>query len=87
MIPPDLVNGLFEFIGANFTFKSAMRVVRDRGYAGIYPGAVLFFTSWGFWNLYYYPHLGQVFSFLGGVALVITNVMWVTAMLWYGRKR
>jgi hypothetical protein len=84
---PDLINGIFEGIGAIFTWANAMRVVRDRGYAGIYLPAVVFFTSWGIWNLAYYPHLGQWFSLAGAYALVAGNACWIAAMLKFGRKQ
>lgn len=84
---PDLLNGLFEFGGSLLTWVSAYRVYRDRGYAGIYLPAVVFFWMWGGWNLYYYPHLGQMWSFLGGCSLVAANATWAALMCHYGRKR
>jgi hypothetical protein len=41
------------------------------------------FTAWGFWNLFYYPHLGQWWSFTGGLAIVAANALWVALMLKY----
>lgn len=83
---PDVINGLFEFLGSLMTWQSVVRVYRDRGYAGIYPPAVVFFLSWGMWNLFYYPHLGQWWSFHGGLSLVFANIAWVALMVRYGRK-
>lgn len=84
---PDLINGLFEFVGAGMTWMTAWRVYRDRGYAGVWFPAVAFFTCWGGWNMYYYPHLGQFWSMAGGAALVSANLCWIGLMLFYGRKR
>ncbi len=83
---PDLINGLIEFPGSLFTWQNTVRVWKDRGYAGLYLPAIIFFMSWGAWNLYYYPSLGQWWSFLGGLSLVVANVSWVASMVWFGRK-
>jgi len=83
---PDIINGIFEIIGSVFTWMNVYRVHKDRGYAGIYVPAAAFFFSWGFWNLYFYPHLDQWFSFAGGVSLVGANLAWLGAMFKYGRK-
>lgn len=83
---PDQINGLFELTGAVLTAKNFLRVLEDKGHAGIYPPAVVFFTLWGLWNLFYYPSLGQAWSFFGGVILVISNLFWLGAMIYYGRR-
>lgn len=87
MISPDLANGLFEFGGSIFTWLNVRQVHRDRGYAGIYLPGIVFFTSWGVWNLYYYPHLGQWWSFTGGLSIVTANCFWIGSMVYWGRKR
>lgn len=84
---PDFVNGVFEFVGSGLTWMNVRRVYVDRGYAGIYAPAVVFFMSWGLWNLFYYPSLSQWWSFAGGLSLVAANLCWVGAMRYYGRKR
>ncbi len=83
---PDLINGLFEILGSAFTWMNVRQVARDKGYAGLFLPSIVFFMSWGAWNLFYYPHLGQWWSFVGGVSLVAANVSWVALMLRYGRK-
>ena len=83
---PDILNGTFELIGSLLTWLNVYRVYRDQGYAGLHPAAVVFFWSWGGWNLYYYPHLHQWWSFAGGLSLVVANTSWIGMMRWYGRK-
>ena len=48
--------------------------------------ATTFFTSWGYWNLYYYPHLDQWWSFAGGVLIVVANTLWIGMMIYYIRQ-
>ncbi|KKL71436.1 hypothetical protein LCGC14_2094960, partial [marine sediment metagenome] len=48
----------------------------------------VFFTAWGYWNMFYYPHLGQWFSFFGGFAIVFVNTVWIVLAITYtGRRR
>lgn len=86
LVTPDQINGLIEFIGSGFTWMNVRRVIYAQGYEGLYLPAIIFFMSWGAWNLYYYPSLGQWWSFAGGLSLVCANVAWVGGMMWYGRK-
>lgn len=81
-----MINGGFELVGSAMTWMNVRQVWKDRGYAGVYPPAILIFFSWGFWNLYYYPHLGQWASFVGGVSLVTANLLWLIGMVRFGKK-
>ncbi len=81
----DLINGSFEFIGAAMYVLTIRRLLRDKKYRGVSPWPVAFFSSWGAWNLIYYPSLGQWFSFAGGVALVLVNCVQLYLM-WRYRK-
>ena len=59
---------------------------RDKKVRGVKILPSVFFTSWGIWNLYYYPHLGQWLSFAGGLAIVWANLTWVGLALYYSHK-
>lgn len=74
---PDLVNGAFELTGGVVCWLNVKRLLRDRSVQGVDWRVSAFFSAWGFWNLFYYPQLGQWASFAGGVALVIANTTWV----------
>jgi hypothetical protein len=82
----DIFNGIFEFGGALLTCLSIRRLLIDRAVAGVSWLPTAFFTAWGFWNLYYYPSLGQMFSFAGGAALVLANAVNVGLLLRFGGK-
>jgi hypothetical protein len=81
----DLVNGGFELLGGLAVAQSCLRLARDKQVRGVSVLHMGFFTAWGFWNLAYYPSLGQWLSFAGGVGVVATNSLYV-AMLVYYRK-
>lgn len=83
MNSPDVVNGAFEMLGAVAIWGNVRRILRDKMLKGVDWRVTLFFSAWGYWNLFYYPHLGQWFSFAGGLALVAGNTVWVALALKY----
>lgn len=82
---PDVINGAFECLGAPFIVLSILRLARDKRVAGVSWLHAAFFAAWGYWNLFYYPHLGQWFSFAGAVLIVIANSAWLAQLIWYTR--
>lgn len=82
----DLVNGAFEFIGGLFLWTNVIRLYTDKELKGVNIMPVVFFSSWGYWNLYYYPSLDQWASFVGGLNIVIPNTIWALLAIYYRRK-
>lgn len=82
---PDVINGLFEFVGSVMLWRNVLQLHRDKMVRGVHWTATGFFMAWGYWNLFYYPHLGQWWSFWGGVSIVTANTVWLAQMLYYGR--
>lgn len=83
----DIINGLFEAFGSVAVFLSCLRLIKDKQVKGISVMTVIFFTSWGFWNMFYYPSLGQMFSSLAAVSVCLMNSFWVFLLIKYrGRK-
>lgn len=80
---PDVVNGTLEACGALFIMLNVQRLLVDKQVKGVSWIAVGFFTVWGGWNLFYYPHLGQWLSFVGGVAVVAANAVWLALLLYF----
>lgn len=83
---PDMINGLFEACGSVAIFAHCHRLWKDKQVRGASWLATAFFTAWGFWNLYYYPHLDQWWSFAGGIGIATANLLWVGMMVYYIRK-
>jgi len=81
----DLINGGFEIFGGAAMALNVLKLYKDKKTRGVNWSTQVFFTSWGFWNLYYYPSLGQWVSFLGGLSLVIANAFYI-ALMWRYRK-
>ena len=85
MILADLTNGAFELLGGIMLLNNCRAVWRDKAVAGVSILSTAFFTAWGIWNLYYYPSLDQWFSFAGGLAIVISNLLWVALLIRYSK--
>ena len=62
------------------------RLHLDKMVRGVAAAPIAVFSTWGIWNLYYYPHLEQWVSFAAGVLLAVGNTTWVIQMIHYGRK-
>lgn len=84
---PDMINGLFELVGSIFLLFNVFQMMKDKELKGTSITPVIFFTSWGFWNLYFYPSVGAYWSFLGGICVVCVNTLWMCLTFYYMRKR
>lgn len=82
----DLLNGLFESLGGFFIFLSCWKLLKQKKVRGVSVYHISYFTAWGFWNLYYYPFLGQWTSFVGGMLVVLVNIFWLGLLVFYIRK-
>lgn len=87
MIRPDLINGVFEATGSVAVWANVRRLYRDKIIKGVCWQPMVFFSSWGVWNLYYYPHLGQWLSFLGGISIALANIVWTAMAVYYLRRK
>jgi len=79
----DLINGSFELSAGIFCLINVFKLIKDKEIRGISWIPTMFFTAWGVWNLYYYPSLGQMFSFYGGMSVVTVNAIWLILVYYY----
>jgi hypothetical protein len=84
---PDLINGVFEALGSVATWMNVTRLYRDKQVMGVNWELSLFWTNWSMWNIYYYPHLHQWFSFGGGISIAVANTVWAGLAMYYGLRR
>lgn len=82
----DFLNGLFELAGGLFILISVLKLHREKKARGISYIHVGYFTAWGYWNLYYYPHLNQWLSFVGTISIVAINTFWLVQLIYYTIK-
>lgn len=83
---PDLINGIFEAIGGLMLWRNCVALRRDKEVKGCNISTVVFFNLWGIWNLFYYPALGQIASFIGGLVIASANTAWVFLAMHYSRR-
>ncbi len=84
---PDVVNGCYEGFGGLMMLLNCYRLYKDKQVKGVSLVTTAFFTSWSFWNLYYYPSLGQWFSFSGGLIIGFFNALWVGMAVYYSKSK
>lgn len=80
---PDIVTGMFEIGGMFFISLSIIQLYKDKVVRGVSWMHVAFFSTWGFWNLFYYPHLEQWWALAGGIGIVSANTTWLMQLLYY----
>lgn len=83
MFSPDAINGTFEFIGAAFILNHCRCLFKDKKVAGVSILSTVFFFAWGVWNIYYYPHLNQMWSFYGGLCISASNTLYIGMLVYY----
>ena len=71
----DTTNGIYESMGGLFMLANCVKVYKDKEVKGISLLSMLFFTSWGYWNLYYYPSLSQWMSTVGAAKKRIKEIL------------
>ena len=77
------MNGAFELLGGIVLFQNCRRLYQDKVLKGVDWRVTVFFSAWGYWNLYYYPSLDQWASFVGGIGIVAVHTFWVTLAVYY----
>jgi hypothetical protein len=82
----DVINFLFELIGGILNWMNVLKLHKDKEVKGVFYPAWIFFAAWGLWNIYYYPSLGQWWSFWGGLVIVSANLYWVGLVIYYKVK-
>ena len=83
----DIINGVFEFAGGILLWLNVFRLYKDKKIMGVHIAPVALFTSWGFWNLYFYPVVGCWWSFVAGLIVVTANFTWLCQIVYYGGRK
>lgn len=82
---PDTFNGSLECVCAVMLALDVRALMRAKMAKGVSILARMFFWGWSIWNLWWYPHLGQWFSFVGAVAVMLPQSAWIY-LLWRYRR-
>lgn len=83
MAPADVFNGTLETVGAALMWANAYKLWRQKRIHGVYWWVQGFFALWGYWNLFYYPSLGQWVSFVGAAMMASGNTVWTALAIYY----
>jgi len=83
----DLINGLFELVGGLLGIINIVILIKDKAIKGVSWIPAFFFMAWAGWNLYYYPSLNQICSFIGAIFIFSTNAIWVGLIFYYKYRK
>ena len=86
IVIPDLINSIFEFSAGAFISLHCYATIKSKTARGVSVVAIVFFVIWGGWNLYYYPYLNQLFSFVGSIFALTDNAIWIILIIYYKYK-
>lgn len=79
----DVINSWFEWAGSLFIAASIVQVLHDKQVYGISWLTILFFSVWGYWNLYYYRAVSHMRSLIAAGFLALTNSVYLGLLLYY----
>lgn len=82
----DIINALFELFGSIFLTMNCVRLYKDKTIKGVSIWPTTFYSSWGAWNLYFYPMTNNMLSFYAGILVFLSNTVWVCMACYYLRK-
>lgn len=82
----DMANAFFEGAGSIFVLNHARVLSQHKLVRGVSLLSVAFFSLWGVFNMFYYSHLGQNFSWYAGICVLIANTFYLSLIIHYRRK-
>lgn len=53
----DQINSVFEFCAIFMILNHCLVLYKDKKVRGVSVLSSVFFTTWSFWNTYYYPNI------------------------------
>lgn len=82
-LTPDMYNGMFEAVAGALKIIDIFSIYKDKEVKGFSLIPVCFFVCWAAFNVWFYPAIGQYWSFIGGLFLFATNGIWLAMALYY----
>ena len=83
----DILNGAVEFAGSLAAWANVVTLYRDRGYAGISVCVMGLFAARSLWRGWFYLHLHQPVSTLGGCSNACAYCVFVGLMVYFGKRK
>ena len=79
----DSINAFFDFGAAVALWRNVAQLRRDKRVQGVCISSTVFFTLWGYWNVWFYPSNGFPLSCIAGVFVVAANTAWIGLVIRY----
>ena len=85
-ITSDMINALFEIAGALMVCDHIRHLLRDKSVAGVSTLAVVWFTTWSLWNVYYYNDINQIYSWCAAIIMGLIQTTYLILLIYYRRN-
>ena len=83
---PDMMNGFFEGFGGLMILNHCRAIYRDKLVRGVSIISTVFFFAWGIFNVYFYKHLDQPYSWYAGIFMMCCNCVYVYLLVYYSKE-
>lgn len=83
---PDLVNGIFGVLGGLFIALSIAKLYQEKTVRGVSIVYVAFFTTWSWYQVYFFTTVNFWWSWAGAVGMMTANAIWLCQMVYYSRR-
>ena len=80
-----MINGILSIASCLFLIPTLVSTYQHKKVVGVHWITPTFFTFYGFWNLDFYWHLGQIMSMGASGAMLICNAVWLAMVVRYSR--
>jgi len=82
----DVFNATFEMVGACIGWINVRKIWTDKKVVGIAWATYIFFSSWGYWNIYFYSSVNCTLSWAAGIFLALANTTWTLLAIKYRKN-
>ena len=82
----DGFNGILGVVATSTILITIYKLYKEKLVRGISIYQAGFFMCLSYWNIYYYLHLNQLFSFYSAFVLSIASTIWVIQIVYYNAK-
>lgn len=79
----DLINSAFSILSCVFIIPTLLTTYNHKKVVGVHWITPLFFMIYGFWNIAFYWHLGQLLSIGPAAAMLCCNAVWLSLVIRY----
>lgn len=86
-LSPDMTQATWELGSAVFSVLNIRAVRKSQSIRGVHWAPTAYFFGWGVYNLWFYDALHLPAAWWAGIAITVTNLIWLSHVGWYASRR